>query len=182
MAKVQLLIDPETAAAANAAVSGKLLPPENAVVKGKTKKWMQTLEISAATGEYKDEPFTAGDPKDPRFSFTIKFIVPPDVDAADPNNGRPFTQWYDVRPDAFHNPSHPRYKANNFTIGRLNALLRATGFEIASGEVVDYGEYFSADEGEKSMVDSLRVIALVREYEDKNGEMRQTIDDFLPVE
>lgn len=182
MAKVQLLIDPETAAAANAAVSGKLIAPEHAVVKGKTKKWMQTLEISDATGEFKTEGFNAGDPPDPRFSFTVKFTIPPDVDATDPNNGKPFTQWYDIRPDAFHNPAHLRYKANNFAMGRLNSLLRAVGFILPVGEGVDYGEYFSADEGERSAVASMRTIALIREYDDKNGVSRQTIDEFLPVE
>jgi hypothetical protein len=181
MARVRVLVDPETAAAAAAAVSGRLIAPESATVKGKTKKWMQVLEISDCNAEIKTEADKDGVP-DTRTSFTVKFIVPPDIDAADPNNGKPFTQWYDIREEAFHNPTHPRYKGTNFAIGRLNSLLRATGIEIPPGEMVDYGEYLSADAGERSMVVGLRVNALIREYEDNNsGQTRQTVDEYLSV-
>jgi len=182
MARVRVLVDPETAAAAAAAVSGRLAPPTHAVVKGNVKKWMQVLEISDCNAEIKTENDKDSGLPDTRTSFTVKFIVPPDVDSSDPNNGRPFTQWYDIREEAFHNPGHPRYKGTNYAIGRLNSLLRATGFEVPHGEMADFGEFLSADEGERSQVVGLRVNALIREYEDNNGQLRQTVDDFLPAD
>jgi hypothetical protein len=48
--------------------------------------------------------------------------------------------------------------------------------------MADFGEFLSADEGERSQVVGLRVNALIREYEDNNGQLRQTVDDFLPAD
>jgi len=173
MAKFQMLIDPETAAAAQAAVSRQLLPPPDAVSRGGSVRWNQPLEVSNVAA--------APNTKDPTgMTITVKFIVPPDVDPDDPNNGKTFMQWYDVLPAAFHNPGHDRYKANNINIGKLNSLLRAAGYDLPHGEALDYGDFFSADEGDQPVIVGHRVEALVRQYV-YDGKERQTVDEFFSV-
>lgn len=174
-----LIIDSQTIADANAASSFVWEVPDNAHVKGDHTKpggvasWSEIVEVtSSAMGDDEKEPGTT--------CIKLQFTVPADVTSV--NVGRQAHQmWLRVTPAAFHNKNHEKYKRNNFAIARLNGLLRACGFEIPSGESVDYGAYFdSPDAGTPSPVVSQRVVAYMKKrwYE---GKPQMEITDFQSV-
>jgi hypothetical protein len=180
MPKVSLLVDQKTLADANAAVSRNLIVPENAVRKttkdGETAKWNEELEITGSS-------IKPSERKKDTMTILVQTQVVVDKDPDNVNAGRKFGLFFDVTPKAFHNSDHEFYKANNQNIGRLNALLRALNLmpeAVDPDEMLDYGDFFSADDGDNAPVVGLRVVALIRQRP-YNGKEYQNADEFIAV-
>lgn len=190
MARVDLWLDSDDVAAANSSGGFNFIIPDDAVRKGnlddpaddKAKaSWTQTLDI-VESKFYEDE--TKGDVTYNCVTAEVTFQVPPDAirpdGKADPNAGKQHRVWYRVIPAALKNKQHPKYKANNFALGKLNGICRAIwGSEVfPHGAKVNLGDYF---DGDRPAVVGNRVTAGMRASK-WDGSRRDELTDFVPRE
>jgi len=187
--RVDLWLDDDDIASANASGSFHFIVPPDAVRKGnlddpndeKAKaSWVQQLQIIESKF-YEDK--TKGDIPLECVTGEVTFQVPMDASRAegpDPNAGKQFRVWYRVVPSAMKNKSHPKYKANNFALGKLNAICRAIwgSAVFPSGQKINLGEYFG---GDNPPVVGNKVTSNFRASK-WDGERRDEITDFIPLE
>lgn len=104
----------------------------------------------------------------------------PKTGEADPNAGRTHTAWYRIVPEAFKNKMHPKYKANNFNLGKAQALLRSIwGTEaIPHGVKVNLSDFYS---GVTPPVIGQTITANMKASR-YNGDRKDEITDFIPKE
>jgi hypothetical protein len=146
--------------------------------------WVQSLEIV----ESKMSDDVVRDDKGNEYSCLVAellFQVPsdalrPKTGEVDPNAGKQTRQWYRIVPAAQKNKQHPKYKANNFNIGRLNGIVRGIwGAEVfPHGAKVNLGEFFS---GDAPAVVGQKVVALVQQSR-YNAKLKDELQDFIPPE
>lgn len=167
MGRVDFFLDDDDISAANAAGQFTFEVPADAATRGDLKDlmdekaratWVQSLEIV----ESKMSDDVVRDDKGNEYPCIVAellFQVPSDAlrpknGEPDPNAGRQTRQWYRIVPAAQKNKQHPKYKANNFNIGRLNGIVRGIwGLEVfPHGTKVNLGEFFSGDAPGKSVV------------------------------
>ena len=195
MAQVDLWLDDDDIAAANAAGKFTFTVPDDAVKRGnlddpnddKAKAmWVQSLEIVEAK-MYEDEARDKDGNTYPAICAEVKFQVPPDAlrstGEPDPNAGKNHMAWYRIVKAAIKNKQHPKYKANNFNLGRLNSILRSVwGSDgITHGTRVNFADFFHASDGQLPAVVGKTVVANVKasKYE---GERKDELMDFVPLE
>ena len=115
--------------------------------------------------------------------FKVKFQIPPDEmrgSGPDPNAGRDLTQTFFIHQRAVGNPSHEKFKAAKFTLGRLSALVAACGFEPKGS---GFGAFFAANPstGDQPIIVGSTISAIIRRswYE---GKAKDEITDFIPLD
>lgn len=190
MTRVDLWLDSDDVAAANQSGGFNFTVPDDAVRKGNLEdpaddkakaSWTQKLEIVEAK-LYEDE--TKGDVTYDCITAEITFQVPasavrPDG-KTDPNAGKQHRVWYRVIPAALKNKQHPKYKANNFALGKLNAICRGVwGSQVfPHGAKVNLGDYFG---GDNPPVVGKHVLTSMRASK-WDGNRRDEITDIVPLE
>lgn len=181
-----LVIAPDIMREANETQSFNLAVPDTGVKKGRNKNgetatWTELLNIvTSDIGVVPEGVNSNGDPTPERVYVDVKFAVAPET--LDPKNaGRTLKQRYLINPDAIHNKQSSDRIMSLMSIGKLNGLLRAAGFEIEPGVAADFNQYFEPNAGDESQVSGLKVWADFRNYFDKNGIARQDIVAFDSV-
>lgn len=182
-----LVIEPDVMREANETQSFNLAVPDAGVKKGRNKQgetatWTELLNIGTSEIGLTDRGFNAeGDPTPERVFIDVKFLVAPET--LDPKNaGRTVKQRYLINPAELSNRQSKERVMSLMSIGKLNALLRAAGFEIDPGTATDFNQYFEPNAAEESQVTGLKVYADFRNYTDKNGIPRQDIVAFDSVD
>jgi hypothetical protein len=199
MGNINLFVDDEDMAAAEAASQFTFEVPLDAVTKGNLKDlnddkaqalWVQRLEVIESK-MYED---TAKDKDGNTYPCVVaeaKFQVPANgmrvvagQAVADPNAGRSITQWFRIVPSAMKNRAHPKYKANNFANGKLLGIARSIWGTavIPHGVRTDLAQFFdTAGPGQSAAVVGGTVVVNVRQnrYE---GRLRDELTDFVPKE
>jgi hypothetical protein len=175
-----LVIAPEFMQEANETQSFNLAVPETNVKKGRNKNgetatWTEILQVgSTEIGVLPEGQNAAGDPTPERVFIDVKFHVAPET--FEPKNvGRSVKQRYLLNPVALGTKGSKERTMTLMSIGRLNGLLRAAGFEIDAGTGTDLAEYFTPNADGQSQISGLKVAADFRNYIDNNGTPRQDI-------
>jgi len=190
--RVDLWLDDEDVASANTSGSFHFTIPDDAVRKGnlddpnddKAKaSWSQRLYIIESKFYEDDAKGSKGTESYPCITGEVTFQVPPDAlrgSATDPNAGKQHRVWYRVVPASMKNKTHPKFKASNYALGKLNAICRAIwGSKVfPSGERINLGEYFG---GDSPPVVGNYVLSNMRASK-WDGERRDEITDFVPLE
>jgi hypothetical protein len=178
-----LVIEPDVMQAANETQSFNLAVPDSGARKGRNKngevvQWTEILQIGETEiGVLPEGMNTSGDPTPARVFIDVKFAVAPET--LDPKNvGRTVKQRYLLNPPELHNKGSKERTMTLMSIGRLNGLLRAAGFEIEPGVATDLEQYFGANADGQSQVSGQKVAADFKNYSDKEGTPRQDIVAF----
>ena len=194
MSRVDLWLDDDDIAAASVSNNGGFLfeIPADAVRKGNLDdpkddkaraSWTQRLQI-VESKFYEDQANGEGDTKYPCITAEISFQVPPNSarpdGTPDPNSGKQHRVWLRVVPSAMKDKQHPKYKANNFALGKLNGILRSIwGSQVfPSGVKINLGEYFG---GDTPPVIHQHIVAEMRASK-WNGKRRDEVSDLVPLE
>jgi hypothetical protein len=182
-----LVIEPDIMREANETQSFNLAVPDTGVKVGRNKygeikQWTELLQVGTTELGVTDRGFNQdGDSVPERVFIGVKFTVAPET--LDPKNeGRTIGQRYLINPAELNNRQSKERIMSLMSIGKLNALLRAAGFEIDPGVATDYNEYFEPNAAEESRVTGLKVYADFKNYTDKNGVDRQDIVAFDSVD
>lgn len=201
MSKVDMFLDDEDIASANASQQYFFTPPSDAVTKGNLDdprddkaraSWVQTLDVIESK-LYEDQ--TKGESVHPCLTYELKLQVPAHAlrpsGEADPNAGRSTTFWYrmvytlapDGRKLALKDKNHPKFKANNFNLGRLNGILRSIwGSSVfPHGQRVNLADYYFAEGGATPPVVGKKIVAYIEQSKYKN-KRRDELTDFVPFE
>jgi hypothetical protein len=175
-----LVIEPDVMREANETQSFSLALPDTGVKNGRNKNgltatWTELLNIiTSDIGVVPAGVNGKGDPTPERVYIDVKFNVAPET--LDPKNvGRSLKQRYLINPVAMHDKQSKDRIMSLMSIGKLNALLRAAGFEIEPGVATDFNQYFEPNAGDESQVSGLKVWADFRNYVDRDGTDRQDI-------
>lgn len=195
MANIDLWLDSDDIASANASSGFLFTIPSDAIKRGDFNNsgdlkaradWPQhTMTIT----ECKWYNGTTKDKDGVEYKCIVaelSFQIPPDSlrpdGSPDPNAGRSHRVWWRIVPDAMKNKNHPKFKANNFALKQLGGCLRSIwGSAIfPTGERVNYGAYFG---GDNPSVVGQTVSAGIRQARQAwNGEIQDEISDFIPLE
>jgi hypothetical protein len=201
MSKVDMFLDDDDIASANASQQYFFKPPSDAVLKGNLDdpgdekaraSWVQELEV-VESKLYEDQ--TKGEHTYPCLTYELKLQVPAHAlrptGEADPNAGRSTTFWYrmvyalapDGRKLALKDKNHPKFKANSFNLGRLNGILRSIwGSSVfPSGTRVNLADYYYAEGSAIPAVTGKKIVAYI-EQSKWNGKRRDELTDFIPFE
>jgi hypothetical protein len=199
MGNINLFVDDEDMAAAEAASQFSFEVPPDAVSKGNLKDlndskaqalWIQHLEI-VESKMYEDTAKDKDGNTYPCIVAEVKFQVPSNgmrviagQAVPDPNAGRSMTQWFRIVPAAMKNKAHPKYKANNFANGKLLGIARSIWGTavIPHGVKTDLANFFDpAAPGTNAAVVGGTVVTNLRQnrYE---GKLRDELTDFVPKE
>lgn len=161
MERVDLWLDDDDIKSAHASTGFDFAIPADAVRRGDVEDpadlkgradWAQVMTVQECKF-YADQtkaPAGGGETY-PCVTAEISFQIASDAlrpnGEPDPNAGKQKRVWWRIVPAAMKNKQHPKYKANNFAIGRLSGLLRSIwGSTIfPPGQRVNYGEYFGGD-------------------------------------
>ena len=179
--RVSLIVAPEVMQEANDTQSFNLAKPDSGVKNGRNKHgetatWTELLNVLGSDLGVVPEGVNAdGDPTPKRVFVDVKFAVAPET--LDPKNvGRTLRQRYLINAATLgtREPSKER-TMSLMSIGKLNAFLRAAGFEIEPGVQTELADYFEANVDGESQVTGTKVYADFRNYTDKNGIARQDI-------
>lgn len=197
MSAIDLWLDEDDVAAANASTQFTFTPPDDAVRRGnlddpkddKAKAtWVQSLEIvESKVYEDKTKPGSGGGEVFDAITFEVKFQVPGDArrpsGVPDPNSGKTQTAWYRVVPAALKNKQHPKYGATNFALGKLNGILRSIwgSAVFPHGTKVNLSEFYAGQAGGPAPVVKQTVVANMRQNK-YDGQKRDEFTDFVPAE
>ncbi len=178
-----LVVEPDVMQAALETQSFNLAVPDSGVKKGRNKygetaQWTELLQVGATEIGVIPEGVNAdGDPVPERVYIDVRFLVAPET--LDPKNvGRSFKMRYLLNPPALADKNSKERTMTLMSIGKLNGLLRASGFEIEPGVATDLAEFFTPNADEQSRVSGMKVAADLKNYTDKNGAPRQDIVAF----
>lgn len=182
-----LVIEPDVMQQALETQSFNLAKPDTGVKEGKNKygptaQWTELLTINTSEiGTTEPGINMNGDSVPERVFVDVKFSVAPET--LDPKNvGRTVKQRYLINPAELGNRQSSERIMSLMSIGKLNALLRAAGFEIEPGVATDIGAYFTPNASGESQVSGIQVYADFRNHTDKNGIARQEIVAFDSVD
>jgi hypothetical protein len=166
--------------------------PPDAVVRGNVKDgnddkykatWTQTLEVIEAK-MYEDSTKDKQGNEYASVCVEVVFQVPSSAIRSqdglpDPNAGKQARAWYRMVPAAQRNKQHPKFKANNWALGRLLGILRSIwGAEvIPHGTRPNLGEFYS---GDQPPVVGKTVVATVKQYR-YDGNLKDELTDFVEL-
>ncbi len=193
MANIDLWLDSDDIASANASSGFLFTPPDDAVKRGNLADpadnkaradWPQTQLNITECKWYNGTTKDSNGVEYPCVVAEVVFQVPPNAlrpdGSPDPNSGKSHRVWWRVVPGAMKKKDHPKFKANNFAIGKLSGCLRSIwGSAIfPPGSKVNYGDYFG---GDRPAVIGSTVSVGMRQSK-WNGETKDELTDFVPLE
>lgn len=193
MPEINLFVDSDDVAAAQAAGQFTFMVPSDAVKRGNLDdpnddkafaKWIQRLEVIESKWYEDTTKAGANGQTYPCIVAEVKFQVAPDAQRSngepDPNAGKTHTVWYRVVSAAMKEKLHPKYRANNFALGRMNGLVRAIWGTAAfpHGAKTNLANFYA---GTPAPVVGKTIVANVKanRYE---GERKDELTDFVPQE
>ena len=184
-----LVVDAQTMQDADDSQSFNLNVPdeEDLVKKGKNKygpwaQWTEKLTVSESEVVYIAPGVNRkGQPTPARLGFKVKFVVSPDT-LSQKNIGRSVSNTWLTNPVEINNKQSKERVMTLMSLGKLNALLRAAGFDITPstpGEQIDVAPYFMApEEGGDPPVVGAQVFADFKKHVDDEGNDRVEIQAF----
>jgi hypothetical protein len=181
VAEFHLFLDAQTLSASNAIKRGLLTIPtadENDTLFQRSetdKKWREHFEVKATDMKEWEQDKAVG-------IVTVQYKV---TDEHYPTNkNKIMTKSYFINSTAIkEGAGHKEYKRTMMNIGKLNALIRASGVELEKDDNgrVPYHNYFN---GEDKPLIGKRFWGIVRDYTYKNRNEEvvndQDIDNYLP--
>jgi hypothetical protein len=191
MGTINLFVDDDDVQAADAASQFCFEPPKDAVRRGNLDDpnddkaratWVQRLQVTEARW-YEDTAKDKTGNTYPCIVAEVSFQTPPDARRGaepDPNAGRSHRAWYRIVPAAMKEKQHPKYKSNNFNLGRMHGIIRSVwgSNALPKGTRVDLSKFF---DGQPAPIVG-KMIVCTMEGSRYEGKRKDELTDFVPLE
>ena len=195
MSNINLFVDEDDIQAADAASQFTFAVPGDAVRRGNLDDpnddkaratWVQKLQIVESKW-YEDTTKDKQGNTYPCIVAEVGYQVPPDaLRGAEPdlNAGRNHRAWYRIVPSAMKNKMHPKYKANNFNLGRLHGVVRSIwgSGALPKGTRVDLSLFFGPKAGDAPAEVVGKFVVATMEGSRYEGKRKDELTDFVPQE